>query len=314
MEREANYAAVGAFVLLVLAMAATFIYWYTDSRDRREYTRYEIYFDGSVSGLTEGGAVRYLGVDVGRVLRIRLDRRAADRVMVVVDIDSTTPVSTRTLAQLSLQGVTGLLYIDLLQEAANGAQVRILADVPGQQYPVIRSARSNFDSFVSSLPDLSRRVAEISNRVNNLLSDRNLSAADHLIANLDRASSGLPTAVNSVGALVAELRDTVADARSTIGDVQQATRQAGPDLAAAMQRLRATTDSLASTSQKLDSLISENRAGVSGFVQDGLPQMQALVSDSREAVSEFKALWRSLRQNPSQLIYQPATAGVEIPP
>ena len=40
MEREANYAAVGAFVLLVTAMAGLFVYWYADSRDARSYTRY----------------------------------------------------------------------------------------------------------------------------------------------------------------------------------------------------------------------------------------------------------------------------------
>src|SRR5258706_8632503 len=141
MERDANYAAVGAFVLLVVAMAGLFTYWYADSRDHPDYTRYEIYFDGSVSGLTQGGSVRYLGVDVGRVVRIRLDQRAADRVMVVVDIDSTAPVSPRTLAQLSLQGVTGLLYIDLLQEPATGSTLRVLSGVASQQYPVIRSAR-----------------------------------------------------------------------------------------------------------------------------------------------------------------------------
>mgnify|MGYP001572889847 CR=1 FL=1 len=62
MEREANYIAVGAFVLLAIAMAAFFVIWYTGSRDQREYKHYEIYFTGSVSGLTEGSAVRYLGV------------------------------------------------------------------------------------------------------------------------------------------------------------------------------------------------------------------------------------------------------------
>ena len=88
MEREANYVAVGAFVLLVVTMAALFVYWYSDGRDQRNYTRYEVYFDGSVSGLTEGGQVRYLGVDVGRVVRIRVDQRAADRVQVIVDVDA----------------------------------------------------------------------------------------------------------------------------------------------------------------------------------------------------------------------------------
>ena len=73
MDRDANYVAVGAFVLLVVAMAVSFVFWYTEERDKRSYERYEIYFQGTVSGLTRGSPVRYLGVDVGKVARIMLD-------------------------------------------------------------------------------------------------------------------------------------------------------------------------------------------------------------------------------------------------
>ncbi|HXN10894.1 MAG TPA: MlaD family protein, partial [Steroidobacteraceae bacterium] len=159
VEREANYLAVGSFVLLVAVMGALFVYWYSDSREHRNYQRYEIYFDGSVSGLTEGGAVRYLGVDVGRVQRMRIDPRAATRVQIIADIDATTPISDRTIAQLQLQGVTGLLYIDLtLQRDVEG---RLLAAVPSETYPVIRSAHSDFDVFLSSRPDLTARLNEL---------------------------------------------------------------------------------------------------------------------------------------------------------
>ena len=41
MEREANYAAVGAFVLLVIVMGGLFVYWYSDARERRDYARWE---------------------------------------------------------------------------------------------------------------------------------------------------------------------------------------------------------------------------------------------------------------------------------
>ena len=70
MDRDTNYVVVGAFVLLVIAMAASFVYWYTEQREKRTYERYEIYFQGTVSGLTRGSPVRYLGVDVGKVARI----------------------------------------------------------------------------------------------------------------------------------------------------------------------------------------------------------------------------------------------------
>ena len=42
VEREANYVAVGAFMLLVAVMAALFVYWYSDSRESQHYTRNEI--------------------------------------------------------------------------------------------------------------------------------------------------------------------------------------------------------------------------------------------------------------------------------
>src|SRR6185436_13090736 len=114
MEREANYTAVGAFVLLIATMAGLFVYWYAGASDARDYKRYEINFEGSVSGLNRGSTVRYLGVDVGRVYAIRIDKRASDRVQVIADIDSQTPISKETLASLAMQGVTGLLYIDLM--------------------------------------------------------------------------------------------------------------------------------------------------------------------------------------------------------
>ena len=53
-------------VLLVIVMAAGFVLWYSDTGDGQAVRRYEIYFDGSVSGLSEGSTVRYLGVAVGR--------------------------------------------------------------------------------------------------------------------------------------------------------------------------------------------------------------------------------------------------------
>ncbi|HMA11055.1 MAG TPA: MlaD family protein, partial [Steroidobacteraceae bacterium] len=136
MERDANYTAVGAFVLLVAAMAGFFVYWYSEGRDSRSYVPYEIYFTGSVTGLSEGGSVRYLGVEVGRVRRIRLDRRSAERVQVIADIDEAAPIGKDTTAQLSLMGVTGLLYIDLKQKM-EGKEV--MPAVASERYPVINT-------------------------------------------------------------------------------------------------------------------------------------------------------------------------------
>ena len=66
-----------------------------------------------MSGLSEGSSVRYLGVVVGRVAHIGIDPREARRVRVVADIDAEAPIGADTVARLTLQGVTGLLFVDL---------------------------------------------------------------------------------------------------------------------------------------------------------------------------------------------------------
>lgn len=314
MEREANYVAVGAFMVLVAIMAALFVYWYSDSRESRHYTRYEVYFDGSVSGLSEGGPVRYLGVDIGRVARIRVDRRAADRVQVLVDIDSSAPISERTLAELSLQGVTGLLYIDLQQQRPGAPSQRLMDHVDSERYPVIRSIHSNFDVFLSSLPVVAARVGELATRANRMLSDENIAAFTRLASSLDRAGGSLPQTVHEAATLIAELRSATAEGREVIGKVRTAADTAAPDLAAAVQQLRITADHLATASAQLDGVLADNRAALAGFMHEGLPQIEALARDSRAAAREFQQLSRSLRDNPSQLLYQPTLpAGVEVP-
>ena len=129
MERDANYVAVGAFVLLVVALGIAFVLWYSDARDTSEVQQYEIYFGGTVNGLTEGSPVRYLGVDVGRVRQLSLDREMPGTVKAVVDVDTTAPVSGATRASLRLQNITGLLYVELRQEP--GLDVAIARMGPG---------------------------------------------------------------------------------------------------------------------------------------------------------------------------------------
>jgi phospholipid/cholesterol/gamma-HCH transport system substrate-binding protein len=314
MEREANYVAVGAFVLLLAVMGMLFVYWYADSHQHRDFVRYEIYFDGSVSGLTEGGPVRYLGVEVGRVQRIRIDPRADNRVQVVADIDSTTPVSDRTLAQLSLQGITGLLFIDLQQEREEESGRRILAAVPSERYPVIRSSHSDFDQFLSSLPNLASRLNDMFDRASRLLSDNNVRAVTRVIDNLDQAAARLPASTRDLNQLLGDLHGTVASAQGLIDDLHGTTRTGSVDFLAAVQKLRLTSDNLAATTSTLNAFAAENRAELSGFIAVGLPQFEALLRDTRTAAQQVTELSRNLNDNPSLLIYQPPAAGMVIPP
>jgi phospholipid/cholesterol/gamma-HCH transport system substrate-binding protein len=308
MEREANYAAVGAFVLVVAMLGALFVYWYSDTREHREYNRYEIYFNGSVSGLDRGAAVRYLGVGVGRVVDMRIDPRDSSRVEVIVDIDARTPISTYTVAELNLQGVTGLLYIDLNEDRSKQPP-----PVAGLRYPVIRSAPSRFDVFLASLPQLVASANEVVRRADRLLNDQNLAAVTNAVGNLNRATNGLPQTIRDVNSLIAELRGASEELGASAHSAHSLIDGISPDVRSTAQRMHMIADNLTDATSQLDKVISENRRDIRSFARNGLPEIERFVREGRAAAQDIRALSSSLRENPAQLLYEPPQRGVEIP-
>ena len=311
MERETNYTVVGAFVLLVATMAGLFVYWYAGSSDVRDYARYEIYFNGSVSGLNRGSTVRYLGVEVGRVVAIRIDKRASDRVQVIADIDQHTPISKDTLASLAMQGVTGLLYIDLLASTKDGRRQEA---VPSEQYPVIDSVQSNFDRLLSSLPDLVGRATDVVDRASRVMSNENIAAITNTMKNIEKSAATLPKTMADANQVVEDLRATLGDVRAAAAGARQLIDSSGPDLSAAAGRIRQIAENLEKTTANLDRLMTDHREDLGLFLRDSLPEIERLLRDSRAAAQEFSELSRSLKADPSQLLYEPAYRGVEIPP
>jgi phospholipid/cholesterol/gamma-HCH transport system substrate-binding protein len=310
MDREANYVAVGAFVLLVLAMVAGFVFWYTDTGERGDYQRYEIYFDGSVFGLSEGGSVRYLGVAVGRVVRIGIDPRDPGRVKVLADIADSTPIKADTVARLALQGVTGLLFIDLKPRDPAKPQRR---PVPSIDHPVIPAEQSNFDVLVSSLPEVVARAGELLNRLNAMLSERNIEVVASTLGNFEAASRDLPAAVADARLMLAELRAAADQINGAAANWRDLSEHSGEEIKHAVVRLREVADNVARTTGRLDRFVESNEENLDRFAGEGLVEFELLVREARQAVRAFEEMSASLERDPSRLIYRPAPSGVEIP-
>jgi phospholipid/cholesterol/gamma-HCH transport system substrate-binding protein len=229
---------------------------------------------------------------------------------VLVDLDSTAPVSARTVAELSLQGVTGLLYMDLTQDTGTR---RLTKAVPSEKYPVIRSARSSFDVLLASLPDLVGLASDVADRAARMLSDQNIASVSNALANIDKATSTLPQTLQDVKSLVAELRNAAGEVREVAQQANRVVNQAGPEVTTAMTRIRTVAENLATASENLDKLLEENRQDIRAFTREGLPELERFLREGRSAAREFRDLSRSLREDPSQILYQPPQQGVTIP-
>ncbi|HKW54755.1 MAG TPA: MlaD family protein, partial [Stellaceae bacterium] len=156
METRANYVAVGAFVLLLLAGAVVALLWLARGQFNRESTYYDIYFSGSVTGLAQGSAVRYNGIQIGRVVEIRIDPQNTSQVRATIEVDQAAAViKSDVVASLEVQGLTGAAFIEITggSQGAPPLQRR-----EGERYPVIASRPSGLQQVVTSAPEALARL------------------------------------------------------------------------------------------------------------------------------------------------------------
>jgi len=264
-----------------------------------------------VSGLSRGSPVRYLGVDVGRVRNLAVQRDYPSRVAVVTEIDSQAPISGATRARLGLLGLTGLLYIDLQQDLA-ADPTQPLAE--GQRYRVIPSRKGDIEATMEKLPDLLGRAVRVVDRIELLLTEENLTAVSTTLANVQNASQELPAMAREGSALAAELRRTSAEASALIEQLRGVAESASPQIAASLEGVRATAEKLSRTADSLDRIVVGNEATLAQFAGTGVADLQSLAVDLRGASEEVRSLARSLRDRPSSLLLESKESGMEIPP
>src|SRR5262245_35167313 len=185
METRANYVLIGAFVLLAAAAMMLFTLWIAGTPLNKDYSRYDVVFEGPVNGLTEGGEVRFNGIKVGEVTRLSLDRQDPNRVIARIRVDAQTPVRTDSVAQLNFLGITGVTFIQIL---AGSPDKPLLVSDDFKAPPVIRTERTALDEFFQGGQDLLTVTGDTINRMNAALSDENVAHVTAILANLDAAT------------------------------------------------------------------------------------------------------------------------------
>src|ERR1700704_2762852 len=152
MENRAHALAAGLFALLLAAALVAAGFWFR--RDNITFAQYVVTTTNSVSGLKTEAAVRYRGVDVGRVESIKIEPGSSGRIHIRIGVQEDTPITRSTYAQLGYQGVTGLVLFPLNAEGPWGEPLKSGAGEP----PSIEMRPSIFDSGL----DLVAAVRELS--------------------------------------------------------------------------------------------------------------------------------------------------------
>lgn len=114
MENRSHALMTGFFTIALLVATVLAGIWF--NRDRVERTPYEIATTMSIPGLNPQAAVRYRGLEVGKVDDIVFDQTRAGQILIKMSVDTAAPVTKTTFASLGYQGVTGIAFIQLDDE------------------------------------------------------------------------------------------------------------------------------------------------------------------------------------------------------
>jgi phospholipid/cholesterol/gamma-HCH transport system substrate-binding protein len=240
-------------------------------------------------GVQAGAPVRYGGMTVGTVRRVRVDPQNSTRIEIEISVNRDTPVKTDSVAKISTLGPLTDNYIEI----STGGEQASLAQ-PGS---VLLSAEAFGlpqlgDAAQALLPDIQRAVQKLNQnldglqvtlaRANDLLNDRNRANIGSSLSNVQKLiADARPKATESLDNLNGLLTDARPKVSASLTNVQELTAKLGPLL----DDLKTTTARANDTLAHVDSTLMENRTDI-----------RASVTGLRDTVAKSATLLTELNQ------------------
>jgi len=157
-KKSANFT-VGLFVLLGLGLLVGGIVWLGAQKYAGSATTYATYFDESVQGLQVDSVVKYRGVAVGRVTKIRVapDNRLIE---VVMTAEIGQELAREVVSVLRMAGITGISFIELDRKEPGSAALTPKLNFAAE-HPVIPSRPSEIAQILSILERVATQLNQI---------------------------------------------------------------------------------------------------------------------------------------------------------
>ncbi len=296
METRAGYMIVGTFVLVCMMGILAFFLWIAKTDFDYKTHLYTIYFSGSVTGLTLGGPVNYLGVPVGTVKKIELDTDHLERVAITVAIKDSIPIREDAYASLELQGLTGYKFVQIY---GGSEESPILKTKPGQKYPVISSRYSGVEEIMTALPRMVNKFTNLIDRFNATFNEENRHRFANTIKNIDIFSENLAKSSGS-------FKTVIDDASRALQTFDKETQK----LSQSTEKMVASVNSAATD---VAQFLKENHTALDSLTQRGSYEVLQTLSETREMVTTAARFFEKLDENPRSLLFDSQRKGISVP-
>lgn len=300
MENRSHALLAGIFTVLLTIGIVAAAMWL--NRDTQERVLYVLATSGTVAGLNPQAAVRYRGMEVGKVEAIEFDRDNPGQILVRIGVLPTTPMTTATFAELGMQGLTGLAYVQLDTDP----KVRDAKPLPSSaQAPARLTIRpSMFDRFSLSGEDLIVRAATAMDQVSKLLGDDNQKL-------LVQSLSGVQTVSLRLGQLADEVKPVAGALTALANDSRRVIAGVAPLLLRADETLLSFGKLSTEFARRLDVLDRAARSAeqvgqaAGSFEGQSLPRINTLLDNADRSARTLERVADRLGEEPTSVLFGP---------
>jgi len=292
MENKSHALLAGIFTLVLLAAAIAAGLWL--NRDRTQWVPYQIATRLSIPGLNAQAAVRYRGLEVGKVDDIRFDPDTPGQLLVSIRVRPDTPITRSTYATLGYQGVTGIAYVELDDD---GSQPTLLPSSE-QQMARIAMRPSLFDQLQNRGLAILQQTEQVTQRINSLLQPEHQKAILGAFDNISKAAAEVAAIPRQLQPTLEKMPALTAEAQKTLGSINRLSREAGT----LADSLRGMSDKLQAPNGAIDRM--SDAADQVGAVANTLQhQTLPLANDARTTIRALNRTLDKLNDRPQSLLF-----------
>lgn len=295
MESKANYTIVGLIVLMLSAGLLSVSLWLSVGFHKKEYAYYTVYLHEAASGLSEKAPVKYNGVQVGFVNKIKLSKNDPRQVEIVLSIEKGTPITTSTTATLISQGITGVSYLGL---SAATSDLTPIQKMPGEPYPVIPAKPSLFNQLDTAIKEVSENVNKLTNQAQKVFSKEN---AEYLNKSLENIELITGVVADNGKQLNSSLKNMDVFLKN-ISKVSQDFPQIVKELKLGVKKFNTLADDLRITGEKVSNTMVAGKNTMDKISQETLPAASILLKRLNAISINLEKVSEEMRQNPSVII------------
>ena len=319
METRANYVVIGAFTMAAVVGAFLFVMWIAGYTTPGGHRTFQVVFNGSVSGLSNGANVNFNGIKVGEVTHLTFSRSDPHQVVADIDVSADAPIDRNTKARLETAGITGAAAVALLGGSTPGAP---LVGENGQGAIIYAEQSMQLQEILDNVGALSIRATAVLDDAEKVITD-NSAPIHSAIENVDVFSKaladnapGIDAALKSVGELGKQIGPLAARLQTLSDDADRVVQAIDPaEVRAIVDNVQSLSAKGVSVVDRADKLLADNSDSIHSTLQsadvfaktlaDNAPNVDVTLKNLAEiskTVQPVVAQIQTLSENANRLI------------